>query len=281
MNLPQVLIPISTALHLWPHAWGSGVMPGSGACLGWVWVPRSLGPTLLSPGWPGPSLMAASDFLLFSQSFLPVVWVYQGLPGCLLWGIQPRLPPPALHKGVFPHTAHLAPSSSCPTQPWVLPTLVGLLSSNQPPSTGPSHTETLVSPLRTFLSPLHLLIHRVCCSPWAAAGWPQGRAWCWTGVGQGFYQISLCVAMQSHNSSGSQGPAEIVLAWATVTWRWGRAERLATAKLWLLPVCLCVCWWGDGLRGVSCLELCWLWAPANARHVLQMLARAPDILQPP
>ena len=98
-------------------------------------------------------------------------------------------------------------------------------------------------------------------------------------MSQGFYQISLCVAMQSHNSSGSQGPAEIVLAWAAVTWRWGRAERLGRAKLWLLPVCLCVCWWGDGLRGDSCLELCWLRAPANARHGLQMLARVPDTLQ--
>ena len=28
----------------------------------------------------------------------------------------------------------------------------------------------------------------------------------------------------------------IVLAWAGVTWRWGRAERLARAKLWLLPI---------------------------------------------
>ena len=77
-------------------------------------------------------------------------------------------------------------------------------------------------------------------------------------MSQGFYQRSLCVAMQSHNSSGSQGPAVIVLAWAGVTWRWGRAERLARAKLWPLPVCLWVCWWGDGLRGGSCLELCWL-----------------------
>ena len=55
-------------------------------------------------------------------------------------------------------------------------------------------------------------------------------------MSQGFYQRSLCVAMQSHNSSGSQGPAVIVLAWAGVTWRWGRAERLARAKLWLLPI---------------------------------------------
>ena len=59
-------------------------------------------------------------------------------------------------------------------------------------------------------------------------------------MSQGFYQISFRVAMQSHNSSGCQGPAVIVLAWAGVTWRWGRAERLTRAKLWLFPVCLCV-----------------------------------------
>ena len=28
----------------------------------------------------------------------------------------------------------------------------------------------------------------------------------------------------------------IVLAWAGVTWSWGRAERLTRAKLWLLPI---------------------------------------------
>ena len=43
-------------------------------------------------------------------------------------------------------------------------------------------------------------------------------------------------------------------------------------------VCVCVCW-GDGLQGVSSLELCWLSAPANARHGLQMLASTPDTLQ--
>ena len=37
--------------------------------------------------------------------------------------------------------------------------------------------------------------------------------------------------------------------------------------------------WGDGLRGVSSLELCWLSGPANARHGLQMLASTPDTLQ--
>ena len=63
----------------------------------------------------------------------------------------------------------------------------------------------------------------------------QGRAWCQTGCELGL-QISLSVAMRSHNSSGCQGPAVIVLAWAGVTWRWGRAERLARAKLWLLPI---------------------------------------------
>ena len=57
-------------------------------------------------------------------------------------------------------------------------------------------------------------------------------------VSQGFYQISLPVALRSHNSSRSQGPAVIVLAWAGVTWRWGRAERLASP---CVPVCIYVC----------------------------------------
>ena len=88
------------------------------------------------------------------------------------------------------------------------------------------------------------------------------------GVSQGFYQISLPVALRSHSSSRSQGPAVIALAWAGVTWRWGRVKRLTSL---CVPVCVyvCVC-----VGGMGCGESpVWSSVGCEAQPMLGMVSK--------